>query len=63
MTSAVSTTFGSTILLQLSKTVQLKWIFIGVGAYTIMMALFFLVGIKDVYKTKRQLKGIEDDYD
>ena len=46
---------GTTVIMEISKYVDLLWIFMGMGLYSIAIALFLIFGIKDVIteKTKK----------
>ena len=48
MISAAAVIFGTTVLLEISKREDIKWIFIGIGIYSICVGLFLIFTIKDV---------------
>ena len=45
MVSAVGTIFGTTGLIEISKSVDIKWIFVFIGAFSVIVSgiLFFIV--------------------
>ena len=45
---AIAEIFGSTVLITLSKHIDIKWIFIGMGSFSIIIGLLLIFGIKDV---------------
>ena len=47
-------------LVELSKTADLKWIFIGVGAFSIVVGFIMIFGIKDVISTKSKAEKVHD---
>ena len=54
MTAALAVVFGSSVVIQISRYVDLKWVFIVMGSFSIMVGFFMIFGIKDVIKIKKQ---------
>ncbi len=44
---------GSTGLNNISKWLDLRWIFIAIGIYSLIAAVFLVFGIKDLVKEER----------
>lgn len=53
MTGAMAILFASTGLLEISKTEDIKWIFIGIGTYSIVIGVMLYFGIKEVDKKSK----------
>lgn len=46
--------FGSTVLIQVSRSVDLLYIFLTLGIVTVLIGLYLLYGIKDVIALKQK---------
>eukprot|EP00347_Sterkiella_histriomuscorum_P021247 403334683 len=53
VTGAIAIIFASTGLIEISKREDIKWIFVGIGTYTMVVGLVLFFGIKDVNKQKK----------